>query len=1167
MSFETACDKLAAVISARKIKKISCRLSTHHSDLIRQEIWRACKKIGINDFEFCSENEDADVILVDQPTDISNKTVIEISRSKSPRFEDELISSVFDIETVNRSEDKRIIADKVVTLAMNTCVATSIKDRVYFTTVMPENVEKWTKAKHFEYNRFSHLYKKFIVAQYIMPVNGMRVNVIVCKGGEAQLIRTFVRVLNLIRPHNTITFNGQSFDWPFIIRSGFRYDIEVGNDLSFLQKGRCHFSGTWRINSSQKKLLACNSGFINSKTLDLDFDSMLSFLHIDLHKYNSSGGSLNEICKNRLGEEKIELGYEKIPSMLYGKDERLMIYNVQDTELTSKLFFDQYFLTVKYYLHLENICGIPYDTASNMKRSAPTIYVNYCTNIRNRIVEKATLKPKYNHVKQILKELARYFLENGQKQNLHDLEYSETRQILSDYHNGALNVKKDYKKFPPVSADTDRNTNSVLSILRFQINSNAESYNTIDFLVLLSYLSNTKENFYNKPFKGLIKRYLRFFEFTDKNRDKLRKRMTEECDKLMNFMYYVVSTYKHFSPFQDATLLWIDYFEYFKPFNDAKALKLFYDDVLTDSTTKCVSTEMFRAITECKSFYKTREFAEGTVEALLSHLDAIKIKLELKLLAFDGAYIEEPIIGVNLTHPVICVDIASQYPSCILHLNMGPGTEVSLDYVLRHNLTHPKDIKYTNKRRTDDAISFETYIDLGMSDYVRDNYVFFLSEKEDRSLMSPHICEYKKQIDTRLAVKKLIKTSKTTEEKKRLTEKSDALKVAINSYYGNIGNVFRTFNFMPAVTAKGRHTINTIKKTLKQLFGEKVQIRYGDTDSSFFSLDKSSSEIANMNVEQAYRYFNGEKGEEIVPMEYLKKIVRDVSQMTDKNMDYKSCFIIHSIFDKFVIPILNDRNPKEINLELEKVMLPFVICSKKKYVAFRPLDDETLTKGMSNATRVSFQSTRDILSFFIDSIKKEGGKFKLIDLYHYIGENILKPIKNGTIDLSLVSKSVSHNTTKYLHPKVVNMINRLKKEGKEFFFDTIKEVVVYIEPVESDEEWSIVTVNQFRNGGYKLHTEKLMLDILSEMMTILSTSYTTDECALFEALTLGYYDPTLKSVDSGNIEYTCSSHKLTTAKKRKLYEESSDIIRTIKSECESRTKRRRVELPGWIKRR
>ena len=1170
---ENEWDQLAAIASARKLKKIYWRIPSlaNVSCIIEKNFADACAKRGINTTS-CAVEEDADAIVIDEPETeylrhdkLKNITIIEISRFfKSVQFEKmESISCVFDIETVNRSDSNSKISDRVVTLYMNTCIGTSVIDRVYFTTVMP-NFEKWSKMKSEKFNRFSQSYKKYITGQYFAEEDGDVVNLIFCKGGEAQLVRSFVNVLNAIRPHNTVTFNGETFDWPFLIRSGFRYDINLAQSLSILRENVAEFVGTDRISKSEWRLKRNPAGFINKSVLNLDYDSLFPFIHLDLIKYNRNKGSLNEICQTRLGIEKIDLDYHEIPKALYGKEERLAIYNKRDVDITTRLYVDQYFFNNKYYAYLEDICGIPRDLSANEKRSTPTSYMKYTTNNRFRIVEPATCSPKRIHVNLIFKELIDYFFVHKQRLKLEELEYPESKQLLSDYHNGALKTNALWKKFPEIHNDNvGMETINEIYLVQTVFDDCANMYNTVNLLKLLSYLSNSRKNLFVKPFKNIIKKFFGFFEFTEKKVEDRQRRMREECEKLINLMYYLVSTYKHFSPFQDAALLWIDYAEYYKTYNQHNVIKEFYNRFLTKPETGRITEELHVAVTESQKRYEPRSFTHDSARELLSQISEKDISL--KMLAFDGAFIEEPTVGTNLKFPVVCVDIASQYPSCILHLNLGPQTEISLDYVLQNKLSSD-DFKSVNKRRTDDDVSYTKYLELGMSDYVRDNYIFFLSKNHTISVLAK---EYKKQIDARLTVKKLIKTAETPEKKQRLTEKSDALKVDINSKYGNLGNVYRTFNCMPAVTAKGRQTIIITKKKLKQLFGENLQNRYGDTDSYFFSLNKCCSEILNMSLDEAYVYFNGtQEPGSIVSKEYIKSLYSKIHEFgSDKSEEFLASFVIHTFFEKCVIPILNAVIPEEINLELEKVMIPFIICSKKKYAAFKPLDGETLTKGMSIAQRTSLKATKQLLDFFLDSIKNKSSNFDLITLYHYIGENFLVPIKNGTIDLSLICKSVSHNITKTLKPKEQNMINRLKEEGKKFFFDTIKEVVVCVEPVKPDKDWSVVTTKQFENGNYKLNKEKIMMEIMPELMTILSVSYSAKQCVPFEALQLGYYDPNLKSIlddNAGDEKYKCPPSKIPTANKRKRYDDGADnLFDILYSENASRFKRKK--LPGWIK--
>ena len=550
--------------------------------LMKKKLIKACNKIGL----FIQEHHfepTADAIIVDKPmTDYLLRrngnfkgVIIEVSKYKpNVQFDDDhAISCVFDIETVNKSKSMKSISDKVVTIYMNTCVGTSIIDRLYLTIVMPKlkSSDLWVETTEtIAYNKFSELYRNLITAQYVsaQDTDGkVRTNIIHCNAGEVQLIRSFVKILNFIRPHYTVTFNGEQFDWPFIIRAGFKYDINVAKQLSiFREEGPVEFLGTNQITKSKSRFKENQSGFIGEHILKLDYDSLFPSIHLDLRKYNKNKGSLNEICKDLLGLTKVDLNYHDIPRALYSGDECLFRYNKNDNDITNQLYFAQYFQTNKYYTHLENICGVPRDLSACEKRSVPTSYMNYCTNARNTIVEQATVKPKTKHVKFIFKELTDYFLTHSQTPRLEDLEYPESKQLLSDYHNGALKVNNDWRKFPPVSHNIEYDSEETINLLKMQIeNCNCErGYTTIDLLTLLSYLSNSMDDFNADSFDSILRMFMDFYQFNQKKPEERLKRIKEEQKKLLHFAFYVVITYKHFSPFQNAELLWVDYDAYFK---------------------------------------------------------------------------------------------------------------------------------------------------------------------------------------------------------------------------------------------------------------------------------------------------------------------------------------------------------------------------------------------------------------------------------------------------------------------------------------------------------------------------------------------------------------------------------------------------------------------------
>ena len=138
------------------------------------------------------------------------------------------------------------------------------------------------------------------------------------------------------------------------------------------------------------------------------------------------------------------------------------------------------------------------------------------------------------------------------------------------------------------------------------------------------------------------------------------------------------------------------------------------------------------------------------------------------------------------------------------------------------------------------------------------------------------------------------------------------------------------------------------------------------------------------------------------------------------------------------------------------------------------------------------------------------------DLYHYIGQKILVPLINGTIDVDLISKAQSYNLCKNISIKGRNMINRLRKLGHVFFYESVKLNVVVVEPLQEDQKWSLVTTEQFVTSPpntYKLHVTKIMQDVTVEIVKILSVVYPVKVCRYFEGPLLGIYFESLKESD------------------------------------------------------
>lgn len=1138
-------DDIIKIIKARKLKKIRFAFDdpnyegTKFIKCLQEECLRSEYPITI-----ALKKEEHDAIFVNKKRDgviQQGTTLFEISAFEQPEIEtNDLISVVFDIETVVM-EKNVFINDKIVSIVLNTTIVENKIDTVYVGSV-DFNVTSWRQVsvKDRTFNQFSDLYSHLITNQYIDDETGEVINMIYCSGGEKEIVITFIFLLNAIRPHNLVTFNGTFFDIPFMIRAGFRYGINMGEELSLVSSNLCNERGLYTIKKAKKKFK--NKGFIQRDVLDLQHNSFNAINHTDLYLYND--GSLNEVCKTKLGMEKVDLPHADIPKMVDSKNEKLLIYNVKDTELTTKLFFSQYFLTIRYYFMLEKVNSTFWDMSSSTHRSVPAYQAMFSTNQQYNFVQPALVKPARLHNKNVFGELIDFFMVH---RDIEKLKLADSRETVLRYHHGTVDdIRKTKKKMK----------NSVIPTL---INSQVDKtkiYTSKDLLCLLNHLSagDTPPEHY----KNLWDKYKKMFTF---NTNEVEQREKAKFDE---FMHYMITMRAQFlSPYELSEIIWKDYTDY-KSFVYVQSVKQFFKQMMTfisDGTDESprITTEFYETIKRCYSLYEPIINTRAK-DIILDHLSMRRIRMELEMLPYDGAFIAKPINKINVDYPVIVVDIASQYPSAILALNMSNHTEIDLSYIAKHKLKHKKDFISVNHRRCDDSTDYTVYLQQGMDDYVHHNYTFFLYELDDGSRMAPPIVQYTRQINERLSIKKLIKYAANDEEIRMLTEMSNALKVDINSYYGVLGKVTNEPKFQPCVTAMGRKTIHNIRRKLMEIFKNHVVLRYGDTDSVFFNMDKTYVEILAMSLDEAFNYFV------VVPKEDLKVLYEKTRNFGDDKSDYyKSCYLSHCIFETYVTPLLNESNPKQVKLEVEKVMLPSLQCSQKKYAAFIPLQNKTLTKGLSNASRVNLQTTKKILNFMLERLVKN--ELNLVELYHFIAQEILIPLLNGTIDIFSISKPVSHNRTKNITAKALAMCKRLQADGKQFMFDSIKETVINIEPIDEDDEWSVITVDQYLNKNekknYKLNIEKIMSDTLNELLTILATTFSVNECIYFELLKSGLYDKHLKTITPGNGEYATALTGISKLKKRRR-QSFDNAIRDVTKECLSRIKRKYALLPSDI---
>lgn len=450
----------------------------------------------------------------------------------------------------NRRDTGEVIPDAIVSISVATYEGTNLIDVTYMCVVKPNCKSRFERrecSNHF-YEKYADIvderYDAIIRDGTLRSKLGSRlppINMIYCHGGEEDIVLKFIRVMNTIRPHTVVTYNGNDFDFKFLIRSAFRYDINLAEKLCAVNPRFCDYKPLENIAKAKKALLNQNAvGFIKDTVLKLSHDTFMTFISTDLLLYNE--GSLNQVCLSKLNVHKTDVSYSDIPDLLYSGSDRLMEYNCVDVFITGELYKAQLFDSVFYYFNLEKINGIPWDSAASKKRTPPAIMSSYGTYRHYQFTQPASLRPCRLHAKCVFRELINYFTHHTHARDFNGLMKTEDgRQIVLDFHGGACKLRKEYKKIEGFRYDGNRymTQTEFYNCLKEQICQNKklyDEYDTLALVVILSYLTSPKKESlsYDHFFLVFFDDYRNSYSFKDNKSRQL------EIEKLKVFFYYLV---------------------------------------------------------------------------------------------------------------------------------------------------------------------------------------------------------------------------------------------------------------------------------------------------------------------------------------------------------------------------------------------------------------------------------------------------------------------------------------------------------------------------------------------------------------------------------------------------------------------------------------------------
>ena len=978
---------------------------------------------------------------------------------------------------------------------------------------------------------------------------------------EADLINTWGQILGAIRPHITVTFNGTSFDKPFLFRAGAKYGIHLPNIFSPMSP-KCKMMSTAKFNTALHNWKQRypqqpykSNGFIDNRCLELRHDSFLPGIHQDLYDYCKM--SLDHAAeKHRVSLGKMKsVSYAEIPRLFHSKNPKLIEYNVQDTEVTTELYFKLIFVTKIFYEELEKSTGCPKESSASNNKSTPAKTMSYLANERNCFVTEFGSHVKKVRVVEVMDEINRYFF-GGIKSFKHDL----TAQLIREYHSGGIPLRTDWKAFKNIILECKTTVDAQLV---FNDASRGGYYDTLKHLICVSFIRHAGHTIpLNGKYKELMRTYIDYFDFkvSPSKREKL---ISEECEKLHEFIYFLVITYgSHLSLNQKSELLWESYLD-FKTYTYVPALQYFYANYLTSGEN--ISKILYDVVLESSRLYFSENKKTSSDSEFAEHLSSLieskshRTKFEEKAASFDGSFISKPIQQFTVNQPVFVVDILSSYPNNTIKHNISPHTMVNYTFVAKYNLKEGIHFNAINAKRSDDYVHYTKYVESNDIDYLNTFYGFFLTND---IAPSPFIKEYEHLLNARVIIKRSIATASTKAEELDRKNQSNTLKIEMNACYGNMGLTFSNYTILAYVTASARRSILNANRLINRIYdNDTLRVAYNDTDSAFIQFIKPIEEINKMTIGELTDFFRGTGDvklpvtEEFVTKALLCKVCYDKNASTklkpcghivlctdcntnkcprcttsvtateriDMTNCIKVCCMIELVFSEYLIPVLNECNGKQgrtIEFELEKVMVPYAQYTMKKYIGFQPLECNTISTGTALARKSSSGVQKEIMLIFLEAFRF--GKditTILLFLYHQIGRKLILPLIDKTIDLKLVSKMVTHNQCKNQTNKAINMIRRMRDEGLETP-ETLKCREIYVEPIGDDKEWSCVTVEQFEKNPdkYELNIIKILEEAMKEVLSYLCI-FSVDEAVWFEALCAGKYDPELSEFRSGKHPY------------------------------------------------
>ncbi|RHZ76070.1 hypothetical protein Glove_207g8 [Diversispora epigaea] len=379
---------------------------------------------------------------------------------------------------------------------------------------------------------------------------------------------------------------------------------------------------------------------------------------------------------------------------------------------------------------------------------------------------------------------------------------------------------------------------------------------------------------------------------------------------------------------------------------------------------------------------------------------------------FSGAYVFSPDKGLEDKYPVTGLDFASLYPSIIMNYNLSPEkmtllTEEAgalekageilhkIEFPFNSKTLYAWSIRHGNKDNKKGLYSsvLEELLNkrnkmksqLGILGKIKEYMELVIGKIEEENLSVVDAIDYilKNAEDEEKHVSMngiLIPLINETYEKfiveynsicfdyTYLDSKQKAVKLYMNSFYGEMGNGLSPFFFLHlagGVTSAGKHNIKLVAEyVIKKGFG----IKYGDTDSLYFTCPFGCYKECNL------AYNNGK--DTITKLEYWTEIVKITMGVIEKIRNNVNSYLR-----------LKNKSTY-LKMAYEEVLFPVCFTGKKKYF------------GIEHKDKPNFGPTKKLFIRRIDTVKQEVLKEAVFnpkqwDFKQFIETDAWKPDKNN----------------------------------------------------------------------------------------------------------------------------------------------------------------------------